>query len=246
MGLVSTQSIKYGVWCVEVGKRTPSHKYNRKLQCIFSLVWHTHQILYTYFFSSISFFIRQSHYQGIKISHRETDPANSLQWRERKWTELYQEIKIRPALLLHQVLFIATDFFWLQHSVKEKPQTSHLPWMNKLTSQCKAIQSVQQSLFSSSVCATEWMGRFCQAVYQSFAFITNKGTDRNVAVSIYLHPAFIPEMAVEALSPRCCSVCVCVPARWPRLYQFLPVYWPHFLHFPAEHWALLFSPVFLW
>lgn len=74
-------------------------------------------------------------------------------------------------------------------------------------------QSVQQSLLSSSVCATELIGRFCQEVCQSFAIITSSATDRNVAVCMNLHPAFFPEVAVETLSPRCCSVCVCVSAK---------------------------------
>lgn len=154
----------------------------------------------------------QSHYQEIKINHRETDPASSLQWRERKWAEHYQEMKIRLALLSHQVLFIAKDLFLLHCSVKEKPQTSHLPqWINSVSNTKSFTErDLQQSWLGISVCAAEWMGRFCKAPCQSSVIITSRGTDGNAAASMNLHLVFFSEVAVETVSPGCCSVCVCI------------------------------------
>ena len=199
------------------------------------------------FFSIISLFIRQSPYQEIKISHRETDPASSLQWRERKWAELYQEVKIRLALLPHQV-FIAKDLFLLHRSVKEKPQTSHLPqWINWVSSTKPFTErALQQSLLGSSVCAAEWMGRFCKAPCQPSAIITSRGTDGNAAASMNLHPVFFPEVAVETVSPGSCSVCVCTCkiTKTTAACACLLLLWAQFLHFSAEHWALLIVPTF--
>lgn len=38
MGAVSAQAIKYGNWCMEVGKHTSSQTDGRTLQCVFLLI----------------------------------------------------------------------------------------------------------------------------------------------------------------------------------------------------------------
>lgn len=192
----------------------------------------------------------QSHYQEIKINHRETDPASSLQWRERKWAEHYQEMKIRLALLSHQVLFIAKDLFLLHCSVKEKPQTSHLPqWINSVSNTKSFTErDLQQSWLGISVCAAEWMGRFCKAPCQSSVIITSRGTDGNAAASMNLHLVFFSEVAVETVSPGCCSMCVCVftctITKTAAACACLLFLRPQFLHFSAECWTLFIVPTF--
>lgn len=80
MGVVRAQPIKYGECCVEVGKHTSPHKYDRKLQCIFPQT-DTHIKSYTHIFQQHFIFYKAITLLEIKISHRETDPASSLQWR---------------------------------------------------------------------------------------------------------------------------------------------------------------------
>lgn len=73
-------------------------------------------------------------------------------------------MKIRPALLPHQVLFIAKDLFLIHAQLKKSPRPAIWPqWINWLSNTKPYTErALQQSLLSSSVCAAEWMGRFCK------------------------------------------------------------------------------------
>lgn len=158
-------------------------------------------------FSVISLFVRQSQYQEIKISHRETDPARSLPWRENKWAELHQEMKTRLPLLLHLAAVRSrTGLVLPQHPVKAKHQTSrvNLLSVSEFTFQRKAVHTKARSVIS--VWAAERCGRICKAPCQPSAGKISRGTGGNAATSMSLRPVSFPEAAVETVSPEYCSV----------------------------------------
>lgn len=146
-------------------------------------------------------------------------------------------MKIRSALLPHQVLFIANDLFLLQHSVKEKPQTRHLPqWINLLSNKKQFTErALQQSWLGSSVCAAEWMGRSWKAPCQCSAILTSRGTNGNVAASTDVHHLFLPEVAVETVLRILLCVCTCKMTEVPAACACLPPLRPQLFHFSVEH-----------
>lgn len=134
-------------------------------------------------------------------------------------------MKIRSALLPHQVLFIAKDSFLLQHSVKEKPETSHLPqWINWLsntkpfTELCSEAGSVAQFVLQS-----EWED------FEKRLASVLPSLQAEVLMGMRLHPWISITSSflrwLWRLFSGSCSVCA--PARWPRLQQLVPVFCPY-------------------